>query len=164
MQKILEDFLITENSLIDAIERYFVKYGFLTKRKAKYTAQGIDLELIKNEVTLYIEAKGSVMNKYDSNKNIGPMSKRSIRNNVRNQITKLMEREEDKKYLDDALYIAAWPETPLYREQIDRKTKALNRLGYLHFWVQKDLSIKIEGPEDKRERLINLLEDNDVLI
>lgn len=156
MTKPFEGLLITENKLIDAIEAYFKIRGFISVKKAKNQDHGIDLELFKSGMTLYIEAKGSVRNKYDEDISVTAMPRTSVRDNVRKQINKLMEREEDKNYLDDALYIAAWPETPMYREQIKRKTKALSRLGYLHFWLQEDLSIKVEGPESSKEKLRQL--------
>ncbi|MEH7009222.1 hypothetical protein V7087_00125 [Neobacillus niacini] len=149
-----EGLLITENKLIDAIEDYFKKCDFILKKKAKNNDRGIDLELFKNGTTLYIEAKGSVKNKYDIDNSIGAMPKTSVRDNVKSQINKLMEREDDKNFINDAFYIAAWPETPMYREQVFKKTKALSRLGYPHLWVQEDLSIKIEGPNSIK--LINL--------
>ncbi|NMD71177.1 hypothetical protein HHO41_12790 [Bacillus sp. DNRA2] len=154
MTKPFEGLFITENKLIDAIEDYFNKYDFKLMKKAKNNERGIDLELSKNGATLYIEAKGSVKNKYDTDNSIGAMPKSSVRDNVKSQINKLMEREDDKKYKNNAFYIAAWPETPLYREQVNKKSKALSRLGYLHLWVQEDLSIKIEGPNS--EKLNNL--------
>lgn len=156
MTKSFEGLLITENRLIDVIEGYFKKYSFILGKKAKNNDRGIDLELFKNGATLYIKAKGSIQNKNDKDNNIDAMPKTSVRDNVKSQINKLMEREDDKNYINDAFYIAVWPETPIYREQIERKTKALSRLGYLHLWVQEDLSIKIEGPFSEKEKLINL--------
>ncbi|MFL0361459.1 hypothetical protein ACH0BF_00385 [Pseudobacillus sp. 179-B 2D1 NHS] len=156
MTKSFEGLLVTENRLIDTIEEYFKKCGFILNKKAKDTERGIDLELFKDGATLYIEAKGSVKNKYDKDNSINAMPRTSVRDNVRRQINKLMEREEDENYIDDAFYIAAWPETPIYREQVNKKAKALSKLGYLHLWVQEDLSIKIEGPDSEKERLINL--------
>ncbi|RUL55606.1 hypothetical protein [Lysinibacillus antri] len=156
MTKQFEGLLITENRLIDAIEVFFKKRGFILNKKAKNNERGIDLELFKDGTTLYIEAKGSVKNKYDTDHNINAMPRTSVRDNVRKQINKLMEREEDGNYIDNAYYIAAWPETPIYREQVNKKAKALSRLGYLHLWVQKDLSVKIEGPDSEKEKLINL--------
>jgi len=156
MTKPFEGLIITENRLIDAIEEYFIYRGFILNKKAKNTERGIDLELIKNGDTLYIEAKGSIKNIYDIDSSIDAMQKSSIRDNVKSQINKLMERENDVKYIDDAFYIAAWPETPMYREQVNKKTKALFRLGYLHLWVQEDLSVKIEGPDSEEEKLISL--------
>ncbi|SOC15096.1 hypothetical protein SAMN05880501_10834 [Ureibacillus xyleni] len=146
--------IITENKLIDALEEYFTEHGFSVITKAKNRAPGIDLALFKNGVTLYIEAKGSVRNEYDTDPTIKPFTRNSVRNYVRKQITKLMEREE-KGDGKNAFYIAAWPETPTYREEVNKKAKALSRLGYLHFWVQEDWSVKIEGPEaDKLSQFV----------
>lgn len=157
MTKSFEGLIITENRLIDGIGNYFERYGFSVIRKAINTERGIDLELFKNGVTLYIEAKGSVRNLADMDNSISAMKPKSVRSSVKNQIIKLMEREEHKDYKDDAFYLAAWPETPVYREQVNRKARALARLGYLHLWLQEDLSVEIEGPLPSKQELLQLL-------
>ncbi|MEL3960912.1 hypothetical protein MKZ01_06515 [Lysinibacillus endophyticus] len=148
--------IITENQLLDAIENYFTKHGFTLISMAKNNEKGIDMELLKNGVTLLIEAKGSIGNKYDTDPSIKPFARSLVREYVRKQITKLMEREE-KNGGNNTYFIAAWPETPLFRNEVNKKAKALAKLGYLHIWLQENMTVKIEGPG--AEKLIELLDE-----
>lgn len=128
--------MITENDVIDYVERHFVKQGGKTESKANTKQKGIDLIIDFQDKKFFIEAKGETSSKEHSNRYGQAFTTNQITNHIARAIfttLKLQSKNENK----NEVYIIAFPNTAQHKIQLEKISARLKKINIEIYLVNK---------------------------
>lgn len=146
-----DPFVMSEDTVNLAVAEFLISKGFTSVKYLKGTARGVDVIGEKNGTTIYVESKGSHANSHDADT---IFDTGQIKTHAYMQVGKLME------YLNsdnqDQILVLANPDIPRIRTRIEKIEKSLEMLGFIQIWIQEDLTVRMEYPENTQQLLVTL--------
>ena len=132
--------ILTEDEVIDAVIVYLERDGWVIESRSHADEQGEDIVAVRSGQKLVIEAKGAGSSKSGSNRYGLTFSKGQVFDHVGKAILKAL-RAVGQEHTVAAI---ALPDNEHHRNEIEKVSEALTRLGVVVFWVtdQKNVSIK----------------------
>ncbi|WP_433957001.1 hypothetical protein [Cytobacillus horneckiae] len=146
-----DPFIMKEDIVNEAVYHFLCQKGFSNVRFLRGKVQGIDVQGQKDQWDLWVESKGSTGN--DATEDM-VFDNGQIKTHADRQIMKLMEYANAPK--DKVLFVMANPDIPRIRTRIYMVKNLLDKMCFIQFWVQKDLSIKVEYPSNMEDTLLEL--------
>ena len=152
---ICDPFLLNENTVNLAVADFLISKGFTSVEHLLGTAHGVDVIGKKNDTTIYVESKGSRPNIHDDDI---VFDTGQIKTHAYMQVCKLMEYYNSGN--QNKILVLANPDIPRIRTRVEKVRKSIEVLEFTQFWVQEDLTVKVEYPKASRKILkkLNLID------
>ena len=128
--------MLTENDIIDIIEKHFLKIKGRVVNKANTMQRGVDLEVKVGSITYYIEAKGETSSKIGTSNYGNPFTTNQIINHIARAIFSILKLQA-KTNFESSKYIIAFPDTKNHRKQIETLRERLKEINIQIFLVTK---------------------------
>jgi hypothetical protein len=125
--------ILTEDRVVEAVASFLRAEGYTILGTCGVKQRGFDIDAVKDEARLIVEAKGE-----------GATNPTSRERFTRNQCRQSLEAALYKLsslYEGGSLLALALPETDHYREALERIQPTLTRLNVTTFWVRSDGSV-----------------------
>jgi len=149
--KIKDPFVMNEDTVNVAVAEFLISKKFSSVEYLSGNKHGVDVIGKKNGTTIYIESKGSHANAHDIDI---VFDSNQIKTHTYMQISKLM--EYANSFNENVLLVLANPDIPRIRSRVEKVRISLDKLGFIQFWVQEDMTVEVEGGHSQQE-LINTL-------
>jgi len=147
---IKDPFVMNQDTVSRAVAEHLNSKGFTSVDYILGTTHGVDVTGEKNGTTIYVESKGSHAKSHDADT---VFDTGQLKTHAYMQVCKLMEYANSG--VQNKLLVLANPDIPRIRTRIGEIDKSLDALGFIQFWVQEDLTVKVEYPENL-QRLVEL--------
>ncbi len=128
---------MTEDDVVMYLAKYLKKEGWEILNQCTVNDQGIDIEAVKDDQTLLIEAKGAKGTKKNTRKPF--FDKSQIRTHFGVAIVTIMELKT--KFPNAALAIAQ-PDDELIKTVLEDSIGHLEDFGIEHYWVSNDGTVR----------------------
>ncbi|KJD47132.1 hypothetical protein [Paenibacillus terrae] len=150
ISKSTDPFFMNENEVNLAVAEYLFQRGVEVKNVLVDKETGIDVLGLKMGQTLIIESKGSMVN----NQHEFVFEHGQLTTHVSQQVHYLMKKYQSK-YNSSILFMAN-PDIPRIHKRVDELAEALDALGIVRLWVQKNGAVRLVYPEQLKEVLVKL--------
>ena len=144
-------FVMNEDTVNIAVWNYLNSIGCTCDKPLKGRERGVDVKGEINGWKIYVESKGSHANHAD---NDTVFRQGQIKDHTYNQIGKLMEYQTEN--VENRLFVMANPDIFRIKKRVNCVIKSINQLGFIQFWIQEDMTVKVEYPEHMKDTLIRL--------
>jgi hypothetical protein len=134
-----DPFVMNENTVNKFVADYLIICGFEKVKPLLNKERGIDVSGRKDEYMVLVESKGSQGNDHERDK---VFDNNQLWDHLCKQIGKLMQYR--KSYdVNNCVFIAANPNIPRIKVQMDKLAQSLDELRIFRFWVDEDGSVSI---------------------
>mgnify|MGYP001313635857 CR=1 FL=1 len=124
---------LSEDQVVELLATWFKKQHFTEVTKTLGHLHGVDLEVLRGDERIVIEAKGARGNKADRKKDF--FDAVQIKVHFGMALVKAMELKEMEK---GAIVAIAQPDDPQVRAAVGDIVPQLARMGIRHYWVKPD--------------------------
>jgi acyl CoA:acetate/3-ketoacid CoA transferase beta subunit len=146
-----DPFVMNEDTVNNAVATFLIQRGFINVKRLAGRQKGIDVQAIKGAWRVVVESKGSQANHHDPDT---VFDSGQLTDHLAMQILVLMRHKQKSQSRD--LLVAANPDIARIRTRLQTVEQVLNELGIIRFWIQENLSVKVEAPETLRQELKEL--------
>lgn len=106
--------MLTENHIIDIVTAYYMNLGYLQIQK-KYTSdKGIDLILKKENILVYVEAKGETSSKESSSNFGNPFSSSQVKTHVAMALYQIFSSINSSP--ENVMFVLAFPNNQFHKK------------------------------------------------
>lgn len=145
--------IMTPTEINDLISEKLQKLGFYVKRGNKDPE--VDIRAIKGEYELIIECRGNQAKKNKGTDLVFESSQLDI--HLSEHVTQIMRFQQSISTDKIPIFIMGNPDIPRIRERVARISSGLDKLEICRFWINELDEIIIDGPEELRLILKNLI-------
>ncbi|QGM30150.1 hypothetical protein GI482_07070 [Bacillus sp. N3536] len=139
-----DPFIMNEDTVNIAIANFLITKGFVTDNPLKGKQRGIDVKAKKDCVEIFVESKGSQKNGLTTDE---VFDHGQIVNHIARQLHTLMKYASEHG-TENKIYVLANPDLLRIRSEYEKVEKMIRKMEFVAMWVKKDLSIKVEGPDN----------------
>ncbi|WP_141505734.1 hypothetical protein [Paenibacillus luteus] len=139
--------MLTENDVISAACSKIEELGFDIVQSLHTSAKGIDIIACKNEVTLYVEAKGETSASLTSSRYGKPFNANQIDSHISRALlttAKLIQQKQGELFK----VAIALPDNDSHRKVINQIRAVLEKLGIVMIWVKSNESVTLDYYSD----------------
>lgn len=126
-----------ENDVIEAVVNKLLVCGFTIKSTCTTNQHGIDIIANKNELELFIEAKGGTTSK-DTARNGKPFTRNQVRTHISVALYSAMKLFTQYKDNENVIIGIALPFEKNHIDLINKIKYALEKMNIVVFWVNRD--------------------------
>lgn len=145
-------FLMNEDTVNQAVASFLISKGFDCETPLTGRQHGVDIKAEKNNVSIYVESKGSRKNSAADDE---VFDQGQLVNHMARQIYTLMKYESANSEWNN-IYILANPDIERIRIEYNKVKKTVQKLKFICMWVQSDNTVIVENPESMNSILLDI--------
>lgn len=145
--------VMTPTEVNDFISEKLQQKGFIVKRGTSHSE--VDIRATKDEFELIIESRGNQAYKNKGTDKVFESSQLDI--HLSEHVTQIMRFQQSLSTNKEPIFIMGNPDIPRIKERVAKISKGLDKLDIVRFWVSELDELVIDGPENFKETLNQLL-------
>ena len=133
---------LTEDETVEILMAHLEVQNWTIESYCLGYQRGVDIVAVKDEVRMYVEAKGAKGNPNASQTTRKHFDSGQIKDHLGKAIVKSLETQNE---FPNALVAIAHPDDKYIRKVIGGLIKNINKTGIIHFWVSENGDVKKEA-------------------
>lgn len=132
--------MLTESQVIGAVCKHLTIEGWTVESTCAETERGVDIVASLGKKRLAVEAKGETSSKSHTNRHGKPFNSGQVNAHVSRALFAAA-----KQFGSGSSSAIALPRNALHLKSVSQIRNALERLNVEVFWVDADLTVRLEG-------------------
>ncbi|GEN36598.1 hypothetical protein [Aneurinibacillus danicus] len=138
--KAKDPFMVNQEEVNQAVEAFLKNCGCTSIQRSQQKGDA-HITAQKDGLKIFVESRG---NRAMTHTGDTVFDSAQLWTHLCEQVAQFMKRQQ--YFTGEALYIAANPDIPRIRTNIEKIDKALDRLGIIRAWVQEDRNVIVDVP------------------